>query len=251
MTRPSQHKGILYIVATPIGNLEDITLRAVRILKEVDIIAAEDTRRTGILLRHYNIKTPLISYHEHNKYARGKQLLSKLNTGKRIALVSDAGTPGISDPGYYLINLALKSAIEVAPVPGPSAAIAALSISGLSTDSFLFEGFLPRKTNARRKRIETIKEERRTIIFYESPNRIRATLFDLLDICGDRETVLTRELTKVFEEVIRGKTSDIINKLEGRQIKGEITLLLSGKIDKNKTDDTFYNESIERIPEKD
>jgi 16S rRNA (cytidine1402-2'-O)-methyltransferase len=238
MTRPSQNKGILYIVATPIGNLEDITLRAVRILNEVDIIAAEDTRRTRILLKHYNIKTSLTSYYEHNKYAKGKQILSKLNIGKNIALVSDAGTPGISDPGYYLINLALQSAIEVTPVPGPSAATAALSISGLSTESFLFEGFLPSKTNARRKLIEKIKEEKRTIIFYESPNRIRATLLDLLDICGDRKTVLTRELTKVFEEVIRGKISDIIRKLEGRQIKGEITLLLSGNIDKNKPDDT-------------
>lgn len=238
MTGPSQDKGILYIVAMPIGNLEDITLRAVRILNEVDIIAAEDTRRTGILYNHYNIKTSLISYHDHNKYARGKQILSKLNIGKKIALVSDAGTPGISDPGYYLINLALQSAIEVTPVPGPSATITALSISGLSTDSFLFEGFLPSKTNARRKLIEKIKEEKRTIIFYESPYRIRDTLFDLLDICGDRETVLTRELTKVFEEVIRGKTSEIIRKLEERQIKGEITLLLSGNIDKNKTDDT-------------
>ncbi|MDY6856821.1 MAG: 16S rRNA (cytidine(1402)-2'-O)-methyltransferase [Thermodesulfobacteriota bacterium] len=239
MKKPPQHKGILYIVATPIGNLEDITFRAVRILKEVDIIAAEDTRRTGILLKYYSIKTPLVSYHEHNKYAKGKQILLMLDTGKRIALVSDAGTPGISDPGYYLINLALKNDIEVTPVPGPSAATAALSISGLPTDRFIFEGFLPSKTIARRKRIENIKEEKRTIILYESPNRIRTTLFDLLNICGDREVVLTRELTKVFEEVIRGKISDIIIRLEGKRIKGEITLLLSGNIDKNKTDDAF------------
>lgn len=228
----SHSKGILYIVATPIGNLEDITFRAVRTLREVDLIAAEDTRRTRILLNRYNIKTPLTSYYEHNKLIKGKQLVSRLETGQNLALVSDAGTPGISDPGYYLIKLALESSIPVIPIPGVSAAITALSISGFPTDSFIFEGFLPSKTNARKKLIERVEEEKRTLIFYESPNRLRAALQGILEICGDREVVVARELTKVFEEVIRGRITDVLSRLKGRKIKGEITLLVSGKRDR-------------------
>lgn len=226
---PSTSKGTLYIVATPIGNLEDITLRALRTLKEVDLIAAEDTRRTRILLNHYSIKTPLTSYYEYNKLIKGKQLIDRLETGENIALVSDAGTPGISDPGYHLIKLALQGSISVIPVPGVSAVITALSVSGLPTDSFVFQGFLPNKITARKKLIEKMAEEKRTLVFYESSNRLRAALQDLLEICGDREIVVTRELTKVFEEVIRGKITHILNVLNGRQIKGEITLLVSGK----------------------
>ena len=188
---PSTSNGTLYIVATPIGNLEDITLRALRTLKEVNLIAAEDTRRTRILLNHYSIKTPLTSYYEYNKLIKGKKLIDRLETGENIALVSDAGTPGISDPGYHLIKLALQGSISVIPIPGVSAVITALSVSGLPTDSFVFQGFLPNKITARKKLIEKVAEEKRTLIFYESPNRLRATLQDLLEICGDREVVVT------------------------------------------------------------
>jgi len=243
-------KGRLYVVATPIGNLEDITLRAVRTLREVDLIAAEDTRRTRILLNHYKINTPSTSYHEHNKLIKGKQLLSRLTTGHDLALVSDAGTPGISDPGYYLIKLSVESAISIIPIPGPSAAIAALSVSGLPTNSFVFEGFLPSKTKARRDTIIKIKEQERTSIFYESPKRLRTTLQDLLGICGDREVVISRELTKVFEEVIRGRITHIISRLEGKQIKGEITLLMSGKSVLDDRDDISILELLQSYRKK-
>lgn len=242
---PSTSKGILYIVATPIGNLEDITLRALRTLKEVDLIAAEDTRRTRILLNHYSIKTPLTSYYEYNKLIKGKQLIDRLETGENIALVSDAGTPGISDPGYHLIKLALQSSTSVIPIPGVSAVITALSVSGLPTDSFVFQGFLPNKIMARKKLIEKMAEEKRTLVFYESPNRLRAALQDLLEICGDREIVVTRELTKIFEEVIRGKITHVLNVLNGRQIKGEITLLVSGKRALDSGDDTSISQLLQ------
>ncbi|HCX89023.1 MAG: 16S rRNA (cytidine(1402)-2'-O)-methyltransferase [Deltaproteobacteria bacterium CG12_big_fil_rev_8_21_14_0_65_43_10] len=235
---PSTSKGTLYIVATPIGNMEDITLRALRTLKEVNLIAAEDTRRTRILLNHYSIKTPLTSYYEYNKLIKGKKLIDRLGTGENIALVSDAGTPGISDPGYHLIKLAPQSSISVIPIPGVSAVITALSVSGLPTDSFVFQGFLPNKVTARKKLLEKMAEEKRTLVFYESPNRLRAALQDLLEICGDREIVVTRELTKVFEEVIRGEITHVLTVLNGRQIKGEITLLVSGKRDPDSGDDT-------------
>ncbi|PIZ20130.1 MAG: 16S rRNA (cytidine(1402)-2'-O)-methyltransferase [Deltaproteobacteria bacterium CG_4_10_14_0_8_um_filter_43_12] len=235
---PSTSKGTLYIVATPIGNMEDITLRALRTLKEVNLIAAEDTRRTRILLNHYSIKTPLTSYYEYNKLIKGKKLIDRLGAGENIALVSDAGTPGISDPGYHLIKLAPQSSISVIPIPGVSAVITALSVSGLPTDSFVFQGFLPNKVTARKKLLEKMAEEKRTLVFYESPNRLRAALQDLLEICGDREIVVTRELTKVFEEVIRGEITHVLTVLNGRQIKGEITLLVSGKRDPDSGDDT-------------
>ena len=242
---PSTSKGTLYIVATPIGNLEDITIRALRTLKEVNLIAAEDTRRTRILLNHYSIKTPLTSYYEYNKLIKGKKLIDRLETGENIALVSDAGTPGISDPGYHLIKLALQSSTSVIPIPGVSAVITALSVSGLPTDSFVFQGFLPNKITARKKLIEKMAEEKRTLVFYESPNRLRAALQDLLEICGDREIVVTRELTKVFEEVIRGKITHVLNVLNGRQIKGEITLLVSGKRALDSGDDTSISQLLQ------
>ncbi|MEW6615034.1 MAG: 16S rRNA (cytidine(1402)-2'-O)-methyltransferase [Thermodesulfobacteriota bacterium] len=235
----------MYIVATPIGNLEDITLRALRTLKEVDLIAAEDTRRTRILLSHYSIKTPLTSYYEYNKLIKGKKLIDRLEIGENIALVSDAGTPGISDPGYHLIKLALQGSIPVIPIPGVSALIAALSVSGLSTDSFVFQGFLPNKITARKRFIEKIVGEKRTLVFYESPNRLRATLQDLLEICGNREIVVTRELTKVFEEVIRGEITHVLTALKGRQIKGEITLLVSGKKDTSSVNDIPTSKLLE------
>jgi 16S rRNA (cytidine1402-2'-O)-methyltransferase len=234
MTPPSLNsvKGMLYIVSTPIGNREDITLRALRILKEVDLIAAEDTRHTSLLLRHFGIHTPLTSYFEGNEFKKKEFILSKLKQGHRIALVSDAGTPGISDPGFRLIRLAIENEIPIVPIPGPSAVITALSVSGLPTDSFLFKGFLPHKMKKRRDMLKELEDVRETVIFYESPHRILETLKDIYEILGDREIVLTRELTKIYEEVLRGKVTEIQNQIGGKKLKGEITLLVSGKIKK-------------------
>ncbi len=218
--------GTLYIVSTPIGNLEDITLRAVRILKEVDAIAAEDTRHTQKLLNKFDIHTPLTSYHDHNKEEKAPVLVSRLLEGKNVALVSDAGTPGISDPGYFLINLAIDQKISVVPIPGPTAAIAALSVSGLPTDRFVFEGFLPSKHTARLKRLEELTKEERTLIFYEAPHRILQTLEDMHTVLGDRKAVLTRELTKVHEQVIRGTLSEVKKQLEAGSMKGEFTIII-------------------------
>ena len=222
-------KGTLYIVSTPIGNLEDITLRALRILKEVDLIAAEDTRHTGILLKHFGIRKPLTSYFEGNELKKKELILSRLKQGDQIALVSDAGTPGISDPGFRLIRLAIENQIQIIPIPGPSAVITALSIAGLPTDSFFFKGFLPHKSKKRRELFQQFEEVRETLIFYESPHRISETLQDILDIFGDREMVLTRELTKIYEEVLRGKAGEILNQIGEKKLKGEITLVISGK----------------------
>ena len=227
-------KGTLYIVSTPIGNLEDITLRALRILKEVDLIAAEDTRHTGLLLRHFGIQKPLTSYFEGNELKKREWILSRLKQGDRIALVSDAGTPGISDPGFRLIQMVIENQIPIIPIPGPSAVIAALSVSGLPTDAFLFKGFLPHKSKKRRDLLKQLEETKETLIFYESPHRLTETLKDILDILGDREIVLTRELTKIYEEVLRGKVSEIQNQLAERKLKGEITLVISGKTRKER-----------------
>ena len=226
---PDSKKGTLYIVSTPIGNLEDITLRALRILKEADLIAAEDTRHTGLLLRHFSIRTPLTSYFEGNEMKKREFILSKLRQGDWIALVSDAGTPGISDPGYRLIRLAIENEIPVIPIPGPSAVITALSVSGLPTDAFLFKGFLPNKSKKRRDLLSQLEEARETLIFYESPHRIYETLMDILEILGDREIVFTRELTKIYEEVLRGKVSEIRTQIGEKKLKGEITLIISGR----------------------
>jgi 16S rRNA (cytidine1402-2'-O)-methyltransferase len=228
-TPPNQTNGTLYIVSTPIGNREDITLRALHILKEVDLIAAEDTRHTNLLLRHFGIQTPLTSYFEGNELKKKEFILSKLKQGDQIALVSDAGTPGISDPGFRLIQTAIENQIPIVPIPGPSAAITALSISGLPTDAFLFKGFLPHKSKRKRDLLKQLEDARETLIFYESPHRISETLNDIFNILGDREMVLTRELTKVYEEVIRGKVSDIQSQIGERKLKGEITLVISGK----------------------
>jgi 16S rRNA (cytidine1402-2'-O)-methyltransferase len=227
-------KGILYIVSTPIGNLEDITLRALRILKEVDLIAAEDTRHTGLLLKQYGIQKPLTSYFEGNELKKKEIILSKLNQGERIALVSDAGTPGISDPGFRLIQIAIENQIPVIPIPGPSAVISALSIAGLPTDAFLFKGFFPHKSKKRRDLLIQLVEVRETLIFYESPHRIAETLKDIVEILGDREMVLTRELTKLYEEILRRKVSGIQKQIGERKLKGEITLVISGKTRKGR-----------------
>ncbi|MFQ5841362.1 MAG: 16S rRNA (cytidine(1402)-2'-O)-methyltransferase [Thermodesulfobacteriota bacterium] len=222
-------KGVLYVVSTPIGNLDDITLRALKILRHVDLIAAEDTRRTRRLLSHFDIHTPLVSYFEHNELKKLDKLLSQMKRGKEVALVSDAGTPGISDPGYRLIQQAIEREIPVIPVPGPSAVVAALSISGLPTDSFYFAGFLPKKGGKRGKLLKKLGEMDGTSILYESPHRLMKTLEDLREVCGDRQIAVTRELTKAFEEAIRGRISEVINTLKGKRIRGELTIVLAGK----------------------
>ncbi len=220
---------MLYIVSTPIGNLKDITYRAVETLKNVDLIAAEDTRHSRILTRNYNIDTPLISYFEHNKIKRGDYLLKLLKEGKDIALVTDAGTPGISDPGYHLIRLARDHDIPVTVVPGACALIAALSLSGLPAHNFIFEGFLPVKSAARRKKLETLKEEIRTMIFYESPHRLIKALKDIQEILDDPFVVCARELTKKFEEVKKGLTGELVAHFTKTKPRGEFVLLLNSK----------------------
>jgi 16S rRNA (cytidine1402-2'-O)-methyltransferase len=218
----------LYIVSTPIGNLKDITLRALEILKSVDLIACEDTRHTGLLLNHYNIKNKLTSFYEYNKKERTPEIISLLKQDKSVAIVSDAGTPGISDPGYYLIREAIKENLSVIPIPGPSALLAALVVSGLSSDRFAFEGFLQKREGRKCKKLESLKTELRTMVFYDSPYRVINTLKDILEILGDRNIVLERELTKKFETVMRGKTSEILHELENKKIKGEIVLVVEG-----------------------
>ncbi len=223
-----QGPGTLYLVSTPIGNLEDLTLRAKRLLTEVDQNAAEDTRHTQHLLQHDNIHTPLTSYHDHNKEEKTPILIDRLKNGHSIALVSDAGTPTISDPGYYLINGCITAGIRVSPVPGASAVLAALAVSGLPTDAFLFAGFLPKKPGARQKRLETLQPLRDTLIFFESPRRLHALLVELQARLGDRRIVIGRELTKLHEEVIRGRVSEVSAQLKDRTIKGELTIVVEG-----------------------
>jgi len=238
----SAHQGELFIVSTPIGNMEDITLRALRTLSDVDLIAAEDTRRTGLLLKHHNIQKPLTSYFEGNEHKKKESLLGRLKEGCRVALVSDAGTPGISDPGFRLVQLAIDNRIPVISIPGPSAAIAVLSISGLPTDAFFFRGFLPHKSKQRRDLLQELQGRRETLIFYESPYRISETLKDILEILGDRQAVLARELTKTHEEILRGRIRDILNQISARKLKGEITLVLSGKT--RKTEENGFRHGV-------
>ena len=223
------NRGTLYLVGTPIGNLEDITLRGLRILRESDLIACEDTRQTQKLLNHHEIETPTTSYHEHNELTRAPELVMRLEEGARIALVSDAGMPGISDPGYRLVGLCIRHNIPVVPVPGPSAVAASLVASGLPTHSFRFHGFLPPKKAARRKVLEGIRESTATAVFFESPRRLLEALEDVQAVLGDRPVVVARELTKIHEEFVRGRCAEVLEELRGRaSIAGEITLLIAG-----------------------
>lgn len=218
-------QGTLYIVSTPIGNLRDITLRAIEILKQVDLIAAEDTRRTKILTSHYSIKTPLTSYFQHNRIKKADSLIRLLREGKNIALVSDAGTPGISDPGFVIIKKALEGKIAVIPIPGPAAFLTALSVSGMPTNKFVYEGFLSNKSSQRRRRLKELSEEERTVIIYESPHRLLKTLNDILETLGDINIVCARELTKKFEEIRREKVSECIRHFSNTNILGEFIIM--------------------------
>jgi 16S rRNA (cytidine1402-2'-O)-methyltransferase len=228
-TKPTDSAGCLYVVATPIGNLEDITFRAVRTLKEADLIACEDTRQTQKLLAHYGIKTRTVSYHEHNEMTKAAELVVDLEGGAKIALVTDAGMPGISDPGFRLIALAIRHHVPVVPIPGASAFLAALVASGLPTDSFRFSGFLPAKSGQRRKLLESVRESPRTQVFYEAPHRLLETLADLVEVLGnDRHIVVAREVTKLHEEFLRGRADEVLDQLKKRgEVKGEITLLIA------------------------
>ncbi len=233
LSEPDIYEGTLYVVATPMGNLEDITLRALRILKEVDLIAAEDTRHTRGLLNYYNIHTPLTSCFAHNEARKGSHLIERIKKGAQIALVSDAGTPSISDPGCRFLKLAWKENIKVVPIPGPSALTTLLSVSGLSMGAFLFEGFLPPKIKRRRDKLLEIKQEHRAVICFESPHRLLKSLGDMQDILGQRQILIGRELTKKFEELLKGTPEEIKEIFTLRKPRGEFTIIISA-IDKKK-----------------
>ncbi|MGD0338160.1 MAG: 16S rRNA (cytidine(1402)-2'-O)-methyltransferase [Bacteroidota bacterium] len=221
-------RGVLFIVATPIGNLGDITVRALEILKSVDLIAAEDTRTTKILLDHFEIKKPIISFYSYNEQRRVPDLIDKLEQGQSIALVSDAGTPGISDPAYSIVRAAIDADVPVVPIPGPTAFVAALVVSGLSADAFVFEGFLPAK-KGRQTMLKRLAKEERTVILYESPHKVLRTLADIQQYFGDRRIAVARELTKKFEEVLRGSVSSVLEHFSSRNIKGEFVIVIEGK----------------------
>jgi 16S rRNA (cytidine1402-2'-O)-methyltransferase len=225
-TPPPLQPGTLYLVATPIGNLEDITLRALRTLKECDVIAAEDTRRTGQLLKHFGISKPLLSYFQFNEAKRSEEILGRLQRGEKIALVTDAGSPGISDPGERVVRAARAAGLRVESVPGPCALVAALTASGLPTDEFHFIGFLPHKSGQRRKQLEALREFAGTLVLYESPYRIEKLLTELADVFPERPVVLARELTKKFEEFLRGTPAELLEVLEKRSLKGEFVVLV-------------------------
>ena len=234
--------GKLYIVSTPIGNLEDITLRAIRILKEVDLVAAEDTRHSAKLLNHYGISKPLLSYWSEKEKVRSEEIIEKLMAGMSVALISDSGTPGISDPGAVLIKKAIEADINIIPIPGPSAVIAALSASGISAEEFTFIGFLPPKESHRQKRLKELSLEMRTLIFYEAPHRIFETLADMEEILGQRKAALVKELTKIHEETIRGNLTDIVDALKNHTIAGEYVIIVEGKLKESLTADEALDE---------
>jgi len=239
--------GMLYLVATPIGNLEDITYRAVRVLREVSVIACEDTRQTRKLLDRFEIQKPTVSYHEHNESERAEELTARMLAGDSIALVSDAGMPLVSDPGYRLVRAAIESGIEVQPIPGPSASLAALAASGLPTDAFHFGGFLPAKSSQRARLFESLAEEEATLIFYEAPHRLLETLDSIETALGPRRVVVARELTKIHEEFLRGTAAEIHAQLAARDsVKGEITILIA-KADAPRPDDTPLAEAVDAL----
>jgi 16S rRNA (cytidine1402-2'-O)-methyltransferase len=238
---------VLYVVATPIGNLDDISIRALKVLQAADCIASEDTRCTGRLLAHHDIRTPLISYHEHNERRRTPQLLARLQEGQDVALVSDAGTPTLSDPGFILVREAAAAGVRIRPVPGASAAMAALSVSGLPTDAFIFLGFPPRKPRRLAQHLQGLQHESRTLIWYESPRRLLSLLEALRQVLGDRPAVIGREMTKRYEEFLRGPLSQLEARLSARDdIKGEITLLVAGRGPSAETDPTALREAIQQ-----
>ncbi len=221
--------GVLYLVATPIGNMEDITLRAIRVLGEVDVIAAEDTRRTRKLLSRHGVEKELTSYHEHNERSKAATLVGALKSGRSVAIVSDAGTPGISDPAYRLVSLAISEGLDVVPLPGASSVLAALTASGLPTDRFVFEGFLPMKKGPRTARLRDLSSEARTTVFFESPHRVVRLLGEIRDLWGDRKVAVARELTKIYEEVLRGGATEVLETLEARKsLKGEFVVVVEG-----------------------
>ena len=250
MGMQNKPEGTLYVVSTPIGNLEDITLRALRILKEVDLIAAEDTRRTRQLLTHFGIQKPLISYHERNEKMRVDTLLEKLREGKNVALVTDAGTPGISDPGEPLIRRAIREQITLVPIPGPAAAMAALSVSGLPTDRFLFYGFLPAKPSARKKSLDGLRKRPETLVFYESPRRLPALLKEAREILGSRQVAVAREITKVFEETWRGSLDEVLEKIGKEEVRGEVTVVVAGNTDEEAIDSQTIRETLQEWQKK-
>jgi 16S rRNA (cytidine1402-2'-O)-methyltransferase len=229
--------GTLYVVATPIGNLEDLSLRALRVLKEVEVVACEDTRRTRALLSHYDIHKPTVSYYEHNKLVRGPQIVRQLLDGTSIALVTDAGTPGLSDPGFRLVREARAAGVSVVPVPGPSAVVTALSAAGVPADRFFFDGFLPVKAGKRLNRLRALKELETTIVLYESPHRIVATLQAIADVFGDVEMVVARELTKQFEEIVSALPAAHLERLASREVRGEFTVVIPRSRGVLETDD--------------
>ena len=240
--------GTLYIVATPIGNLEDITLRALRILKEADLIACEDTRHTRRLLDHYGIATRAVSYHEHNEDARAAELVQRLQAGETIALVSDAGTPLISDPGYRVVTQALDAGIAVVPVPGASAILSAVAAAGLPTDSFYFGGFLPPRASQRRRALEQVKTLASTLVFYEAPHRIAEALGDIAEVLGERELVVARELTKMHEEFLRGRAAEVRRQLEERpSVRGEMTIVIGKPVAAPQHDKRTVAEAIDDL----
>jgi 16S rRNA (cytidine1402-2'-O)-methyltransferase len=226
---PRSMTGTLYIVATPVGNLEDISQRALRTLREVDLVACEDTRRTRVLLNHFGIKTKTVSYHEHNERARAAELCEQIESGMNVALVSDAGTPLISDPGFRIVQAAIETNIPIVPIPGPTALVAALVASGLPSDQFFFNGFLPARANARRAKLEEVRGIPGTLVFYEAPHRIAATLKTALEVLGNRRAAVARELTKLHEEIVRGSLSELTKRFSGDTIaRGEMVLVISG-----------------------
>ncbi len=246
---PLAQGAALYVVGTPIGNLEDITLRALRVLRQVEVIACEDTRQTQKLLNHYGMGTPMVSYHEHNEMTRAAELIRRLEEGARIALVTDAGMPAVSDPGYRLISLAIRHQIPVIPIPGASAFLSALVASGLATDSFRFSGFLPAKRGERRSALEAIRNSPRTQIFYEAPHRIVETMEDVVAVLGgSRRMVIAREVTKVHEEFLRGRADEVLERLQEHPPKGEITLLL-GKVEEAQESEVAAVSVGERVRE--